>query len=127
MDLKDAKDIKDTLERSLSEQFNSQEQPANKKYSYSTQIVLIEENKAEGYRHELWLDAQGKPHRDGGPATLLTVNGVVELEIWQQHGIVHRENGPALVQKSGSHVCEYWYKNGERIAVPVQGNPAPKV
>jgi hypothetical protein len=127
MDSKDAKDLRKTLERSLSEQFNSQKQMANKGYSYSTQIVLIEEDEAGRYRHETWLDAQGKPHRNGGPAISLVVNGAMEFEEWRQHGVMHRDDGPALFQKRGCVIVEDWYRNGVRIAGPGQGNPAPKV
>lgn len=127
MDSKDAKDLEATLKRSLSDQFNSQEQKANEGYSYSTQIVQIEENDAEGYRHETWLDAQGKIHRNGGPAVLLTVKGAVEFEAWYQHGVMHRDGGPALFQKRGPLCVEDWYKNGEKIDKPGLARPAPKV
>ena len=38
-----------------------------------------------------WRDAQGRLHRDDGPARVLPSG----REEWYRHGLLHREDGPA--------------------------------
>lgn len=58
-------------------------------------------------RITIWCNAQGKLHRNFGPA-IETVEGT---QYWYQNGLVHREDGPALVRADGTQV---WYRNGRR-------------
>lgn len=57
----------------------------------------------------LWMDEDGRPHREDGPA-IVRPDGA---QHWMRHGVLHREDGPALVRADGS--CA-WYVYG----VPVK-------
>jgi hypothetical protein len=51
-----------------------------------------------------WQDADGKLHRDDGPAHESTY-----VKAWYRHGQRHRDDGPALEYTNGSKV---WYQHG---------------
>ena len=53
-----------------------------------------------------WYDADGKPHRDGGPA----VEYADGTTFWYQHGEVHRDGGPAAEFPDGAKT---WYQHGQ--------------
>jgi hypothetical protein len=53
----------------------------------------------------IWRNANGKYHRDDGPA----IEHVSGTKSWYQHGIRHQENGPAVVWASGT---KHWYQHG---------------
>jgi hypothetical protein len=55
----------------------------------------------------VWVDANGKYHRDGDlPAVMLDDGNLY----WYQHGLYHREGDkPAVVYSTGA---QFWYKNG---------------
>ncbi len=56
------------------------------------------------FRSYHWF-ANGKKHRDDGPA-IIHYNGIKE---WYLNGAIHRENGPAIIYPSGE---KSWYLNG---------------
>lgn len=53
----------------------------------------------------LFVNHEGFPHRDNGPAEEYA-DGTKE---WYQNGILHRDNGPARENSNGT----YWFKHGE--------------
>ena len=53
-----------------------------------------------------WFDDHGKVHREDGPALIYT-NGA---ERWYRHGKLHRIGKPAVIYSDGS---EEWYLNGK--------------
>jgi hypothetical protein len=57
-------------------------------------------------RDKSWKDADGKFHREDGPA-LEYANG---LKIWYWHGELHREDGPAIQYADGT---KFWYWRGK--------------
>ena len=59
-----------------------------------------------GKRQE-FRDAQGRLHREDGPA-LIHANGSVK---WYRHGVRHRDDGPACVYVNGTRK---WYRGGKR-------------
>jgi hypothetical protein len=54
-----------------------------------------------------WKNAEGKYHREDGPAVIYP-NG---SEWWYTNGKYHREDGPAVTYPNGD---EEWFINGER-------------
>ena len=58
-----------------------------------------------------WLDADGKLHREDGPA-IERFDGRLE---WYVHGKRHRDDGPAVEWPDGRRE---WFKNGHRIPDP---------
>jgi hypothetical protein len=52
-----------------------------------------------------WRDANGKYHRDDGPA----VEDADGHKEWYQHGRQHREDGPAIKWANG--IKEWWLNN----------------
>ena len=59
--------------------------------------------------HEEWYQ-HGVKHRDDGPA--VTFKG--ELEEWYQHGVKHRDDGPAVIFYLGTAIkSQQWYQNGK--------------
>jgi hypothetical protein len=61
----------------------------------------------DGYKD--WLDANGKHHRDDGPA--IVIDTVGWYRAWFQHGVRHRDNGPAVENANGHKA---WYQYGVR-------------
>jgi hypothetical protein len=53
-----------------------------------------------------WLDDEGRPHREDGPA-FLSVDGT---ERWYIHGKLHRADGPATTLSQGT---QKWFHNGK--------------
>ncbi len=53
-----------------------------------------------------WKDADGKRHRDDGPAVITPMGG----QWWHQHGELHRDDGPARIQLDGA---QWWYQHDE--------------
>ncbi len=51
-------------------------------------------------------DEHGKLHRDDGPATIWPDG----TQYWYQHGVPHRDDGPAITYADGAR---YWYRYGE--------------
>ena len=66
------------------------------------QIVRVYEQGRE------WLNAEGKPHREDGPA-VEWANG---SRVWYRDGELHREDGPAVERASG---YKSWWIDGSRI------------
>lgn len=62
-----------------------------------------------------YFDADGRPHREDGPATETSDGSYTE---WARHGQIHREDGPAvrsvMVTPAVTWVSEAWYQNNER-------------
>ena len=92
-------------------------------------------------RKEEWYNADGKLHRDNGPAAIWYENGQITTECWFRDGKLHRDgdlpavifyengqiirerwyrddkqhrdDGPAVIwYKNGQKTREYWYRNG---------------
>ena len=55
-----------------------------------------------------WRTARRVLHRVGGPAV---IRPGPKFEEWYQHGKLHREDGPAIIDYYGS---QYWFLNGKR-------------
>jgi hypothetical protein len=60
-----------------------------------------------------WYDAEGKLHREDGPA----IEGWDGSNYWYHHGVFHRENGPAVEYISGNKLLHVkrWYYRGKMI------------
>ena len=54
-----------------------------------------------------WCDAEGRLHRDGGPA----FEQPGGTRAWLQHGQIHRDGGPAIEYPDGS---AEWFQHGRR-------------
>lgn len=69
--------------------------------------AILKKNRPKRYvRQSYWSDDQGRLHRLDGPA-------IVEfgyIEKWYVHGVLHREGGPAEVNRRDGQ--EKWYRNG---------------
>jgi hypothetical protein len=59
-----------------------------------------------------WFDANGKLHRDDGPALERTSGA----KSWWQHGKIHRDDGPAVERADGDN---WWYLYGQRLSFDV--------
>ena len=57
---------------------------------------------------KVWEDANGKMHRDNGPA----IEGNDGYKAWYIHGKRHREDGPAIEYSNGG---KEWWHNGRFI------------
>ena len=57
----------------------------------------------EGGRY--WYDVQGRWHRDGNPAVILSDG----FEAWFRHGLRHRDDGAAVIFPDGT---QQWWSNG---------------
>lgn len=58
-----------------------------------------------------WLDADGKLHREDGPALESAARTVVRpkwQQSWYRHGVLHRDGSPASID----YREETWYQNG---------------
>lgn len=55
-----------------------------------------------------YVDDQGRPHRENGPAV---IDGL-GAKFWYIHGNKHREDGPAIEWEDGD---KWWYLNDKRI------------
>jgi len=53
-------------------------------------------------------DAQGRIHREGGPAVLWPDGSLT----WCRHGLTHRVGGPAVIRPSGEME---WWENGKLL------------
>jgi hypothetical protein len=49
------------------------------------------------------------------PANMVVGNGVIKSYKWYKKGLLHRENGPALVYVLLDDVTLHWYLDGEYI------------
>lgn len=59
-----------------------------------------------------YYDTDQKLHKDGGPAFIDEYG----LEVWYQHGNLHREDGPALYTiVDGECISPEWYLNGKKL------------
>jgi len=58
----------------------------------------------------VYLDDQGRPHREGAPAVLESEG----QETWYKHGRRHRDDGPAEIIVMGSTTITTWYHEGRR-------------
>ena len=58
---------------------------------------------------ERWYNANGKLHRDDGPAF---VSSDGQYRTWYKNGFCHRDDGPAMIRADGR---EFWYINGKEI------------
>ena len=59
---------------------------------------------------------RGQEHRKAGPSGTIDSGQVLELEMWKRHGVLHREDGPAHVERdpqTGIITDELWRRNGE--------------
>ena len=81
------------------------------------QLTLSKEEFVEALTHRReiyadgsvrWYNADGKLHRDDGPA-IEWANGTT---FWFLNGEQHREDGPAIEWANGSKL---WYKNGHPV------------
>lgn len=57
-----------------------------------------------------WVNDSEQLHREDGPACTYECEPDNITEIWFQHGIRHREDGPAIIRSSGTKA---WYKDGD--------------
>jgi len=81
-------------------------------------IELLEFGPLDGCLCEIWLDAEGRRHRKGGPALAVRRldTGTIVMEAFYQHGKLHREDGgPARYGEAGSPETrsEEWFIDGE--------------
>lgn len=63
---------------------------------------------------EFWFDENGRPHREDGPALLIkdATDKVLEEE-WKQHGVFHRDDGPAETKAEADGTRkQLWYRHG---------------
>jgi hypothetical protein len=60
---------------------------------------------------ECWYDENGLIHRDNNPAMIIKCVDGTHSHHYYQHGARHREDGPAVIQKSGK-TC-YYALNGQ--------------
>lgn len=62
---------------------------------------------------ESFTDADGRPHRDGGPA-VVTHTPAGTTEQWYRHGNLHRDGGPAVTETNmgGTVRHEAWFDDG---------------
>ena len=58
-------------------------------------------------KHLFWKDEHGEVHRDDGPAWIAPDG----MQLWYQHGKLHRDDGPAEDYTNGHQL---WYQHGER-------------
>jgi hypothetical protein len=70
------------------------------RYDQMNSVMSIEHN-----GNTTWCDADGRLHRDDGPA-LEYVDGT---KIWYQHGMKHRDDGPAFISADGDNE---WHQHG---------------
>ena len=52
-----------------------------------------------------YFNQRGVYHREDGPAIVYADN----TKVWYQNGVLHREDGPAIVRSNGATA---WYRNG---------------
>jgi len=57
----------------------------------------------------VWYNDQHQLHRENGPAI---VNKHTGIEIWYKNGVLHREDGPAIIFNKFNK--EWWFVNGLR-------------
>ena len=62
-----------------------------------------------GFNNDRWLDSLKRLHRLNGPARIWHGRD----KEWYRHGMLHRDDGPALIYYMGKELCEYWYKDGK--------------
>lgn len=60
---------------------------------------------------EKWC-IDGKLHRYTGPAHIKTYNNHRTVNTWYKNNIVHRDDGPAIIDSGNSTYKEYYYQNG---------------
>jgi len=58
--------------------------------------------------NKFWYDDDGLMHREDGPAIEFTSGS----KVWRIHGKLHREDGPAIEYIHGNR---YWYYNDKAI------------
>jgi hypothetical protein len=66
----------------------------------------IKEKDTVGY--ERWVDAEGFPHREDGPAYITSTQ-----ESWFKHGTLYRIDGPAFIVNSLDGLVKGWLVNGK--------------
>lgn len=70
----------------------------------------------EGFIAEVWRNDRGEVHRLDGPARIIRdKNGNVDREEWWKNGLLHREDGPAIVtnyQSGAFGYCHKWFREG---------------
>lgn len=86
------------------------------KFVYS---LADDESKCVQYPEYEWLenrftvsyrDSEGLYHRDGEPAYVVYIDGILRGESWCRHGDRHREGGPAIVDYHlGDPIKEEWW------------------
>jgi hypothetical protein len=69
---------------------------------------------------EDWRDADGRPHRIGGPSLFERdpETQVLTHESWNRNGLTHRDDGPSVINrdsKTGRTTYSAWYQNGEHV------------
>jgi hypothetical protein len=66
---------------------------------------------------EEWYDNNsGLPHREGGPAVIAyNPGGEPQREEWHRMGCLSREDGPALIYRSGGMELRAWYRGGHLL------------
>lgn len=67
--------------------------------------------------NELWVDTQGRLHREDGPAGIFKDKDET-IQIWMQEGKRHREDGPALeiTDETGAVVVEQFFITGDFVS-----------
>lgn len=65
---------------------------------------------------ETWRDAEGRKHRELGPAVIARRKDTDEVigQEWWKHGLRHRDGGPAWLVTSGNDLEEIWYQHGKQ-------------
>ena len=71
--------------------------------------------------HKKWTNKEGELHREDGPALILKSG----TEKWYLNGTLHREGGPAVSTSEG---VDYWFCNGKlhRLDGPAMYNHVTK-
>ena len=75
------------------------------------------ETRADGLTYETWT-RRNLLHRKDGPAEIETSgSGRLSYQAWWQNGMLHRTDGPALViyADDGSVHDVRWFVNGEEV------------
>jgi hypothetical protein len=84
---------------------------------HSEQSMGTETKWDDGTRVVAWTDAEGRFHKDDGPAVLeYNAHGVAIREMYYCHGDLHRDDGPAHIARSieGLVIKKTYYDHGKK-------------
>jgi len=61
---------------------------------------------------EFWYDDETNLHRDNGLPAMVFLDGG---EMYYQHGLLHRDNGPAVKYAERHHVEKEYWLHGKQV------------